>query len=84
MRFAAVLFIRLLERFPRFEVSAYLLVIVIGLKLIADWMFNTVEHHALDFHSPKRPEFWVFWLLMIGCFVVGFIPKKTKAVPAAT
>jgi YkoY family integral membrane protein len=79
MRFAAVLFIRLLERFPRFEVSAYLLVIVIGLKLIADWMFNTVEHHALDFHSPKRPEFWVFWLLMIGCFAVGFIPKRAKS-----
>ncbi|HEY7088974.1 MAG TPA: hypothetical protein VH518_12845, partial [Tepidisphaeraceae bacterium] len=30
MRFAAVLFIRLLERFPRFETAAYLLVIVIG------------------------------------------------------
>src|SRR5260221_387170 len=32
MRFAAVLFIRLLERFPRFETSAYLLVAVIGIK----------------------------------------------------
>ena len=40
MRFAAVLFIRLLERFPRFETSAYLLVIVIGLKLLADWGFK--------------------------------------------
>jgi len=40
MRFAAAIFVRLLERFPRFEVSAYLLVIVIGLKLLADWGLN--------------------------------------------
>lgn len=41
MRFAASIFVRLLERYPRFEVSAYLLVIVIGLKLLADWAFNS-------------------------------------------
>ena len=35
--FAAAIFIRLLEKFPRFEMSAYLLVIVIGLKLLGDW-----------------------------------------------
>jgi YkoY family integral membrane protein len=40
MRYAAALFIRLLERFPRFEVSAYLLVATIGCKLILDWFFN--------------------------------------------
>jgi YkoY family integral membrane protein len=78
MRFAAVLFIRLLEKFPRFEVSAYLLVIVIGLKLVADWMFNTVEHHHLDFHNPRTPDFWVFWVLMVVCFCVGFVPKKKE------
>lgn len=41
MRFAAALFVRLLDRFPRFEVSAYLLVIIIGCKLLADWGFNS-------------------------------------------
>lgn len=41
MRFAAAIFIKLLDRFPRFEESAYLLVIVIGLKLVADWGFNS-------------------------------------------
>jgi YkoY family integral membrane protein len=41
MRFAASVFVRLLERYPRFEVSAYLLVVVIGLKLLADWAFNS-------------------------------------------
>jgi predicted tellurium resistance membrane protein TerC len=78
MRFAAVLFIRLLERFPRFETSAYLLVIVIGFKLIADWAFNRGGRHVLDFHSPGNPAFWVFWTLMIACFAVGFVPKRAR------
>jgi len=81
MRFAAVLFIRLLERFPRFETSAYLLVIVIGLKLVVEWFFNSAEHpHVVDFHNFRKTEFWIFWGLMIGCFVIGFIPKKQKSV----
>ena len=41
MRVAAAMFIRLLERFPRFETSAYLLVLTIGLKLLVDWAVNT-------------------------------------------
>jgi len=41
MRFAAALFVKLLDRFPRFEISAYLLVIIIGMKLLADWGFNS-------------------------------------------
>jgi YkoY family integral membrane protein len=155
MRVAAKLFIQLLDRFPRFEVSAYLLVIVIGLKLLADWGVNSdwsfeepkwianrlggwqqtfhdlevnrrelvhdyegwlreswplglAEHahpeptpasgeadphpptgeldhdplhvpHLLDFHSPRRPEFILFWSSMVICFAIGFIPKKRDA-----
>ena len=41
MRFAAALFIKLLDRFPRFETAAYLLVTIIGLKLLADWGLNS-------------------------------------------
>jgi hypothetical protein len=131
MRFAASMFVRLLERFPRFEISAYLLVSVIGFKLLADWAFNSdwsfngatwlgawqpwfagienarlgwvtayenwltnswllgmAEHHAagpievapklLDFHDFRRPECSGFWLIMLGCFAVGFLPKKNK------
>ncbi|MBI4473105.1 MAG: hypothetical protein HY646_10580 [Acidobacteria bacterium] len=80
MRFAAVIFIRLLEKFPRFEVSAYLLVSVIGLKLLADWLANTPEHpHRLDFHSPSSVAFWVFWLIMAACFAYGFKKPKQEA-----
>jgi YkoY family integral membrane protein len=79
MRFAAVLFIRLLERFPRFETSAYLLVIVIGLKLLADWALNSPAHpHRMDFHDFHEPEFWIFWVLMLACFSLGFLPRHDK------
>ena len=147
MRFAARIFIWLLEKFPRFEISAYLLVIVIGLKLLADWGVNSdwsfkkpdwlaqshgrlassplndledrreglgpratrtgsaitghwlaqsmhkppppepmpeqqrrarsrcTTPHLLDFHSPRRPEFIVFWSLMVICFFYRLCPQ---------
>ncbi len=84
MRFAAVMFIGLLERFPRFETSAYLLVSVIGMKLLVDWKFNTAENpHVVDFHDPSSPAFWSFWIVMILCFCVGFLPQKKKVEIAA-
>jgi YkoY family integral membrane protein len=80
MRFAAILFIRLLEHFPRLETAAYLLVILIGAKLLADWKFNDPNHpHHLDFHDYHRPEFWVFWLAMVLSFLMGFVPRKKPA-----
>jgi YkoY family integral membrane protein len=80
MRFAAVIFIKLLEKFPRFETAAYLLVTVIGSKLLVDWGFNSPAHpHRVDFHDYLSPAFWVFWLLMLACFAVGFIPRKPRA-----
>ncbi len=79
MRVAAIVFIRLLERFPRFETSAYLLIIVIGLKLLADWGFNSEEHpHVVDFHNVARPEFWLFWVSMLACLAIGFLPSSNK------
>jgi predicted tellurium resistance membrane protein TerC len=84
MRVAAAMFIRLLERFPRFETSAYLLVVVIGAKLLIDWGFNSAEHpHRVDFHDPGSPAFWAFWLLMAICIALGFVPKKQRVAAAA-
>jgi YkoY family integral membrane protein len=79
MRFAAVLFIKLLEKFPRFEHAAYLLVITIGAKLVIDWAsYRFHFHDAVNFHSPTSPAFWIFWVTMLACFAVGFWPQKQK------
>jgi YkoY family integral membrane protein len=81
MRFAAVAFIKLLARFPRFETAAYLLVMLIGFKLIAVWQFNPPgQPLVLDFHSPTSAAFWIFWGLMAAGFCVGFVPRKQLAV----
>jgi YkoY family integral membrane protein len=84
MRFAAVVFIKMLDRFPRFSTAAYLLVAVIGGKLLADWWFNAKDPHYLDFHSPHAVAFWVFWGLMVVTFMTGFLPKHgAKREPSA-
>jgi hypothetical protein len=35
--------------------------------------------HLLDFHSPRRPEFILFWSAMVICFAIGFLPAKRDA-----
>jgi YkoY family integral membrane protein len=80
MRIAASMFIRLLERFPRFETSAYLLVLVIGTKLLVDWAVNSAQQpNRADFHTPSSPLFWAFWSLMAICIGIGFVPKRAAA-----
>jgi YkoY family integral membrane protein len=80
MRFAAVIFIKLLEAFPRFETAAYLLVAVIGVKLLVDWGFNTKEDpHRINFHDVHHVEFWIFWVSMVLCFLTGFLPSRQKS-----
>ncbi len=77
MRVAAAMFIRLLERFPRFETSAYLLVLTIGLKLLVDWAVNTRNQpDRADFQHLASPLFWAFWSTMAICFAIGFLPRK--------
>ncbi len=77
MRFAAVIFIRLLERFPRFESTAYWLVFLIGLKLLIDWGFNTdANPHRVDFHNFHEAPFWIFWIALGLTFCSGFLPEK--------
>jgi len=75
MRFAAVIFIKLLEAFPRFETSAYLLVAVIGAKLTADYAFSG----QLDLHSATSVWFWIFWGLMLASFGFGFVPPAKQS-----
>ncbi len=68
MRFAAKTFIRLIEKYPNFEHTAFQLVFIIGLKVIIE----ALRIPGVDFHSPSGPGFWIFWILMLGCFAFGF------------
>jgi YkoY family integral membrane protein len=76
MRFAAAIFVRLLEKFPGMQRSAYLLVMLIGLKLIADWVFNDAwRGWRVDFQDARTAPFWVFWGLMVICLGAGLRPS---------
>ncbi len=75
MRFASTLFLKLLDRFPAFETTAYLLVFVIGVKIILEGM----RLHGLEFHSPQSLAFWIFWGIMLACIVYGALAKKKKS-----
>jgi len=74
MRFAATLFIKLLEKFPNFQISAYLLVLLIGLKLIIDGF----QIPGVNFHTSESPAFWAFWMGMLICLLVGFVRRGSS------
>ena len=71
MRFAASVFLKLLNVFPKFEKVAYLLVLLIGCKLLVE----SAHLPGVHFHSPKEPAFWVFWGLMAITVGFGFTSK---------
>lgn len=72
MRFAAAGFSKLISRFPRFELAAHLMVLVVGLKLLADYGLDRAGAHV-DFNHPSAVGFWVFWSVMAACASVGFV-----------
>ncbi|MEN9723925.1 MAG: hypothetical protein RJB38_1911 [Pseudomonadota bacterium] len=72
MRFAANIFIVLMDRFPRMEVTAYLLVTLIGAKLIVD----AAHLPGVDFHSTSSPAAWIFWVLMVTFIAVGLTGSR--------
>lgn len=72
MRFAASIFVGLMERFPGLCTTAYLLVGTIGVKLVLEG-FNIP---GVDFHSSASPASWLFWFTMFGCIFYGFKNRK--------
>lgn len=74
MRFAASVFLTVLKKFPRFETAAYVLVLLIGAKLLIEGFHPDWAH----FESPSHWSFQVFWGLMILSFLSGFIRKESK------
>jgi len=80
MRFAAALLARLLERFPGLHRSAYLLVLLIGIKLMADWALNSQAHpHRIDFQNPHSRAMWAFWGGMLICLALGLRGPNQKS-----
>jgi len=79
MRFVANVFLRLLERFPRLETSAYLIIAWISLKLglesYGHYILTVRHEHAALEHLPA----WLFWSVMLLLFGAGFLPSRKRA-----
>ncbi|MGD0390386.1 MAG: hypothetical protein ABSC42_15690 [Tepidisphaeraceae bacterium] len=79
MRFAAAAIAKILGRFPRLHRSAYLLVLLIGIKLLIDFAANNPNHpHRVDFQDPARIELWFFWLCAAICLAAGLIGRRAR------
>ena len=74
MRYAATLILQVLERFPAFERTAYLLVLVIGIKVILE----SLHLPEFDFQASSNAAFRIFWGVMLACILYGFKPQKIK------
>jgi YkoY family integral membrane protein len=80
MRFAAAAIAKILGRFPRLHRSAYLLVLLIGIKLLIDFAANNPNHpHRVDFQDPAGIELWLFWLSALLSLALGITgPRPPK------
>lgn len=79
MRFAAVTFVRLLQRFPVLESAAFLLVGWVGVKLAV----LTLAHPrvaVLEYAFPNSFT-WkaIFWTVFIGILVSGYVVAKKQS-----
>lgn len=73
MRFAASVFIKLVSKFPRMESTAYLMVLVIGVKLT----LQGFDLPMVDFHSSRSPASWLFYGSMLAAIAYGFKGKRS-------
>jgi YkoY family integral membrane protein len=74
MRYAANAMIGLLEKYSRLETTAYLLILIIGCKLILEGF----HFDDIDFHSNQSAWFWGQWILMSGCIAYGLKKKPAS------
>jgi len=69
MRFIAGFIITLIERIPELEVTAYLMISIIGANLVAE---------ALGYHIGKTILYIILGILLVGSFVVHYSRKAIK------
>lgn len=83
IRFAARKFIVLLEKYPKLEVAAYLIVGWVGVKLLV----LTLAHDSLQIIDPAFPHstLWkmTFWIVLIGLVVYGYLSSVRQNKKAA-
>ncbi|MFC4598476.1 TerC family protein [Cohnella hongkongensis] len=70
MRGVAQVFLKLIEKFPELEKAAFILIVVIGAKMIAG---------AFGFHVPHGVFFSILIAIFVGTMVISYFRKKAEA-----
>jgi YkoY family integral membrane protein len=66
MRFAAIVFVKLIDKFPRLEKTAYILISIVGSRLVLDSFYE----------SGGELEQWIVWALMTSGVLYGLSYKR--------
>ena len=78
MRFAAHLFVDLLQKRPTLETSAFFIVGWVGVKLgviaLAHPKVGILPHHFPESFAWKL----IFWVVLLGIVLVGFLTSREK------
>lgn len=79
MRFAATSFVKLLNRYPALDTTAFLIVGWVGVKLLV----TTLSHSEIGVFPPGFPQsvFWkiIFWSVLLALGIGGFFYSRKKA-----
>jgi YkoY family integral membrane protein len=77
MRVAGYGMTSILERFPRLETSAYVIVAIIGLKLLIEWRLGEAAAGHSPFNDVHAPLFWGFWAAILAALLPALLPKSS-------
>jgi predicted tellurium resistance membrane protein TerC len=77
MRLAGYGMTTVLDRFPRLETSAYVIVAIIGVKLLTEWWLGGAAASHSPFNDLHSPLFWGFWVAIVATLVPAVVPKSS-------
>jgi YkoY family integral membrane protein len=80
MRLAGYGIMRILDRFPRLETSAYVMVAIIGVKMLVEWWLGEAVAAHSPFNDLQSPLFWGFWAAMVLTLAVALLPTGQRRV----
>jgi predicted tellurium resistance membrane protein TerC len=78
MRLAGYGIMKILDRFPRLETSAYVMVAIIGVKMLVEWWLGGAVAAHSPFNDLQSPLCWGFWAAMVLTLAAALLPAKRR------
>lgn len=75
-RFAAGLCLKMMQRLPGLRTAAYMIVLLVAVKLLIEWRWSK----QADFADFRRAPFWAFWCALAVCLAIGLAAGSRKTI----